>query len=154
MSIQLIAATVQYLLFLAYVLYIVYRFGVLPSISESTYRLSTKEKGIFFIWLVLLGFLNLAQPLGIYGVVAMVGLGFTGVSVNHKQSLTRKVHTPAAFIAIGSSFSGLLMLHGFWIPLVVFLSCTSLTYFKTKEQLVWWVEIVALHLIIGSYFFL
>lgn len=90
--------------FIAYVSTITYKYGILPSISESYYRLPRQQSMFFtlFCW----GFALVAMILGILTVdsvllfLAGAGIVFVGAAAAFKEPLTGKVHSYAAGIGI------------------------------------------------------
>lgn len=86
--------------FVSYVTFITLSFGLLPSISESWYRLPRKRKWLFtiFCW----GF---AVPAMIIGgdalmFIAGAGIAFVGAATAFKESMTKTVHFSGAAIGI------------------------------------------------------
>lgn len=144
----------QLLILTAYILYLVYEFGVLPSISESTYRFSRQERYWFTFALWAVALLNFFQPLGMFGALASAGLFFTGVTVSFKSKAahTNIVHYVGAATAIICSFVGLVFLHGLWfVPLIALVFMIPALFSENK---IWWVEIIAILFIFVSYFFI
>jgi|AntRauTorckE6833_2_1112554.scaffolds.fasta_scaffold00137_57 hypothetical protein len=154
--IQLTATILQLVVFIAYIWYIVKRFGVLESISDSTYNLEGSSRAWFLGFLGSIGILNLAQPMGMFGAIAMALLWFTGTTISHKSpnGYTRIIHIISAVGAISISFVGLFILHGLWIPSAIVVAIAPVIYLKDRSRFVWWVECVAFIALITTYFIL
>lgn len=144
-------ALAQLFILIGYVLYIVNRFGILPSISESTYRLDQKERYYFTMVLWAVAFLNYFQPMEIYGALASGMLMFTGVTVSFKSTgaHTNVVHYISAVTAIVVSVLGLVILYNFWhIPVLIVVISLLL---GRNDNFIWWFEVVSFLSILGSY---
>lgn len=149
-----IVALLQFIIFSLYTYHIYRNYGVLGSISESTYKLPRKKQALFLGFLGSVGLLNLVHPMGIFGFLTMVGLWFTGVTLRHQsnKSHTRLVHFTGAVGAIISAFLGLIILHNLWWTSIVMALSIPILYFAfNKDNIVWNVEVVAMILIILSY---
>lgn len=144
---------VQLAVFLGYAWYIYQRYGILTSISASTYTLPREEKWKFVAFLFTVGLLNVFQEMGMYGALSMAGLMFTGVTLNHASSAahTDKVHFVGTVGAIVATFIGLWVLHGMWLPLVIVAGAAAALY-HTKN-FIWWIEIIAMSVAMGAYLF-
>lgn len=144
----MIITTAQLLVIVAYVGYIYKKYGVLTSISASSYRVGYW----FYLWLLVLGGLNLAQGMEGWGFATTAGLAFSGITIDHESSGAHqdKVHYTGTVLAIVSAFVGLIVLHGMWLPTVLFLIGVGLLY--KRKNFIWEIEIVAFTLIIASYY--
>lgn len=147
-----IITTLQLLLITLYVTFIYRRYGVLTSISASTYHLGKVERSLFYFWLVGLAGLNLAQGMEIWGIITAIGLCFSGVTLDHAEPYGNadKVHLVGTVAAIIAAFSGLFFLYGMWIPTVLLLVGIALLY--KNKNFIWWIELVAFGLVLGSYY--
>lgn len=146
----------QLLLTALYVGYIWKRFGKLKSISTSTYYLEGPQRALFLGWLGSIGLLNLVHPMGMYGVLTMALLWFTGVTINHREetSFTKQVHSIATVGTIVVTYVGFIMLHGLWMPSVLLVASLPVIVYFDREDKVWWIEIVALGIAMASYLLL
>lgn len=140
--------------FTGYIYFIQKRYGKLTSISASTYRLAEEKdmyKWLFWIWLVGLGAMNLAQGMDVWGFWTSVGLMFTGITVDHDGSFAaeNKLHTVAAFSAIILGVAGMFFLHGMIFPFAVIGIC-AIALMGTKTY-IWDMEVIAFYTILFSY---
>lgn len=144
----MIITTAQLLVIVAYVGYIYKKYGVLTSISASSYM----TRYWFYLWLLVLGGLNLAQGMGGWGFGTTAGLAFAGITIDHESSGAHqdKVHYAGTVLAIISAFVGLIVLHGMWLPTVILLGGVALLY--KDKNFIWKIELVAFTLIITSYY--
>lgn len=147
----ILISLLQLMIFISYVQYIKNKYGVLTSISASTYSLKGQKRWYFlgFLWSIAL--LNLFQGMEVYGFVTTVGLCFSGITIDHESDAAHadKVHTAGTVIAIISAFIGLGILHGSWEYGIIFM---IFTFFMIEhEKGIWYIEIVAMGLIIMAY---
>lgn len=142
---------VQLLIFTGYTFFIYKRYGVLTSISASTYRLEGNERWYFLAFLWSIGSLNFFQGMEGWGFFAAAGLFFSGITIDHDSSgaHTDKVHAVGTIGAIVAAFTGIWVLHGMWIPTAL-LALGIAALYKHKN-FIWWIEIVAMYLMIGAY---
>jgi len=135
---------IQSATFIVYVAFIIYRFGVLPSISESWYMLPRKFNFLFtlFTW-------GIGIPMLFYGnpflFISGAALTFVGVATQFKttQAFTKQVHYIGALIGVSVP----LFYFGFslnnWIPLNMQIVGIMIIALTTTPNKIWWVEIVA-----------
>lgn len=148
----MIETTIQLIVFTAYIIFLIRRFGVLESISKSAYALQGRSKFIFTIVLVVLAIANINQPIGVFANITTLGLFFTGATVTFKRkgTATPILHYIGAGSAIVSAMIGLAVIHGlYWVFLP-----TALVLIKLREdaRLIWWIELAAFYSIILGYF--
>ena len=136
----------------AYLIIITKRFGVLESISHSTYQWLGNERYYFMLMCWALAGLNLAQGMEGWGVLTAGALGFTGITVNWMESKSPAfyIHSIGAFTAIISAFTGLIVLHGIWLPFFLFM-IVSVAIYKLLNNRIWWIEVSAFILILIGY---
>ena len=141
----------QIILFTSYVVYIRTRFGKLTSISASTYSFTKNDKYIFFGWLVLLGVLNLAQGMEVWGFFTTAALVFTGITVDHDGSFKaeNRLHSIAAVSAIVLGALGLFFMHGMIFPAVVIIIGIITLY--ENRYFIWDIEVIAMYTIMLGY---
>jgi hypothetical protein len=128
------------LILTTYLTYIVCRYGVLPSISNSFY--ATGQRPIFFIAMV--GF---STPLlygneSIYLSLSVMCIWLLATASAYHERLGRLIHYPAAFMAV---VWGMLVVGidcGRWDLVVVFVVTSTLMTFFLKNK-IWWIEIAA-----------
>lgn len=133
-------------LFSAYVAYIWKKFGMLSSISFSSYMLTGKKRYIFTFWLWSLAIITYFQGLELWGDVMMVGFIIAGITLDHRKSpdLEDELHTIGTAIAIVSGFLGLHVLHDIWKPTAIMAFGSCLSFFAFPRKWIWCVEILAM----------
>lgn len=154
MSITIVSACI----FIAYALFVTIKFGVLPSISESWYKLQ-ELGGVWyslFTWFCYsLGVTLFFQTNGETGLFFLAGAGLiiVGVATHFKLENDTEpiIHFLGAAICILSSFLGLIAERGCWIPLVVFIISAGLISLLRVKNTTWWIEIAAFVCIIGGF---
>lgn len=141
----------QILILVLYVGFIWKRYGVLSSISASTYELEGQSKYLFWAFLVSIGFLNLFQGLGVYGFLATASIAFTGTTVDHASSsaYTSQVHLIATVLAVVFSYVGLIAVHGAWLPLGFLVAGGVIA--SQQDNWIWWAEIWAFAVLFATY---
>jgi hypothetical protein len=138
----------QFLIFVTYVAYIIYRFGILPSISESYYKLNTVRQGYFFTifcWILAITMIFQAKDSSPFYFYSGAGLAFVGAASEFKWTgaHTHVVHYLGAVFGIGCAVMGLYFDSGLWQPAVItFLFSAICAINKTKNG-IFWVEIVS-----------
>ena len=147
----------QLLIFVTYVTYITYRFGVLPSISESHYKLNEFRQGYFFTifcWaLATTMVLQSDQSSPLYFFSGM-GLAFVGVATHFKWNgaHTNIVHYLGAFVGIVSALAALYFESNMWHPATLFALLTAIIVLFKIKNATFWIEIVAFLIIITGLF--
>lgn len=146
----MVISILQILIFISYVTFIVIKFGVLSSISESWYKLEEwkRNSGILFtLFCWGIGFLMPFHTLGDTGwfVGSGAGLIFVGAATMFKSTAayTNVVHMVGAFFCITFGFLGLGFQYHQWYPLIVFLISVIPLYFTIKKNRTWWIEMLA-----------
>jgi hypothetical protein len=142
--------------FVGYISFIVNRYGVLPSISESYYKM--KDDKLFGGSLFTLFIWSLSLPLIIIGDTPLMFfagafLSFVGAASAFKDlKMTKRVHTIGAVGGIGFGF--LSMVLDFQLNEITFfmLLGSLILYLLKIKNLIWWVEILAFVLIILGLF--
>lgn len=142
---------IQSIVFLSYVGFIIRKYGVLESISDSWYSLPQSLNFLFtlFTW-------GIGIPILFYGNVwfflAGIGLSFVGAATRFKSlfSFTKQVHYTGAVIGIFSTLIGITVMYKTFIPLVTFTSIALLLQVFKIRNTIWWQEIVAFVTILGS----
>jgi hypothetical protein len=136
--------TIQITIFILYTTLIVYRYGILPSISESWYVLPLRQKFLFtlFTW-------GIGIPMLFYdsGALFLSGsaLTFVGVATQFKTSIsfTREVHYAGALIGVLVPLIYFGISSDNWIPLVIQVFATMFIVLTKTQNKIWWTEIVA-----------
>lgn len=140
----------QILIFISYVTFIVIKFGVLPSISDSWYRLRDLG-GVWyslFTWFCFgLGFLMFFQTNGTTPLFFLSGAGLSAVGVatmfKLKDDLQPYIHFIGAVIGILGALVGIGVERHVWLPLIDFIILSIILYIFTSKNKTWWIEIAA-----------
>lgn len=137
--------------FVGYISFIIGKYGILSSISESYYRLPKSLTFLFtlFCW----GF---ALPAMIVGLdltdnflmfFAGGGIMFVGAAAAFKEKMTEKVHFIGAAIAIiAAQLSTAFDFHMYYVNVVFITIALTILLGKTVGRIknyVWWIEIAA-----------
>ena len=137
-------------IFIGYLSFILIKYGVLPSISDSWYVLPKKQQLLFtfFCW----GF---AMPALIIGVeltdnflmfLAGSGICFVGAAAAFKENLTKSVHYGGAYVGVVSSQLSIAFdFHMYYVNIISIALTLLLLLFRKKlnNNNIWWQEIVA-----------
>lgn len=133
---------IQMIIFTVYILYVVKKHGVLPSISDSWYTL--KEESLFVLFCFLIGFLNFFH--GTYFVISGWCLFWVAATAHFRKNKFVKVtHYIAAVSSIVFALIGLAIDYNTLLPLVPI----SLSFLINKNR-IWWVEVVSFYSIMLS----
>lgn len=134
-------------IFVSYVGYVWNKFGVLPSISESYYRLpdNLKKMFTFFCWgfsfpAIILGTL-LTDNLLMF--VAGSGIAFVGAAAAFKERMSDKVHTIGAVIGVVLSQLSILLDFRMYIVNLIFVALSLILIIGRVKNKVWWIELIA-----------
>ena len=148
--------TLQILITLAYVLFVVHRYGVLTSISASTYEFTGRERWYFLVWLWSVALLNVLQPMDLFGFWATAGIAFTGITIDHAEDVAHadKIHYISVVFAIIMTFVGFMVLYGMYLPTILLAVGSGAIYMITKRYFIWWFEVWAFALVFGTYYFI
>lgn len=141
----------QVLIFTSYVTFIMLKFGIIQSISESWYRL--RDLGgiwysLFTLFCYGLGFLMLFQTNGkIPQFFFLSGAGLCAVGVatmfKLKNDIQPYIHFIGASIGIVFALLGIGFERHNWLPLMVFILSAILLLIFNKKNRSWWIEIIA-----------
>jgi hypothetical protein len=144
----MILTTVQALIFVLYVGFLLYKFKKpLPSISDSWYELPKNWNNLFTLFTWSLGFCMIFQGTNETPLFFLSGTGllFVGTATAFKWTgaHTNLVHYGGAVVGILGALVGLGVEFGLWWPLLSWVVVTmGLKYIRIKN-FTWWVEIVA-----------
>jgi len=136
--------------FISYVTAIWIEFGVLPSISDSYYKL--KHKSLFFLAMVGTGFpITMQSETGMM-FFAGAFICLVGVAGAFRQELTGKVHAIGAIGGIALGMCSLWIDYGYWhVPVFFAVVTFCLAFFRIKNH-IWWIEILAFVCVLGVLF--
>lgn len=154
-NLTLILTIVQGAVFLSYVLYLTYRFGVLPSISESHYRLSEIRKGYLFTlfcWVLSITMIFQTNETSPLFFLSATGLAFVGAASMFKWdgAQTAFVHYIGASLGIAGALIGLMYEYSNPHPVAIFILSTLILKLFSIRNAIWWVEIIAFLCIISG----
>lgn len=148
------AAIFQLCVFVGYVAFVWMRYGVLYSISESWYRLKSKNKWMFVAFCMLLSFPMFFHSMDFHMDVANNGdytglffvsmlMGLTGVAAAFKRGgNVNAFHFTGVIFGAGGAILGLGLQYGIWFPLLLSVIWFAVVMFTEKiENIVWWIEI-------------
>lgn len=150
---------IQLIVFITYIGYLVSKFGVLPSISESYYALMESRKSyLFFLFTSALGVTMIlqAQDKYVWYIVSGIGLLFVGAASLFKtnEDGTATIHYIGATIGIAAALLGHAQsYHLLWPACFFIASVTFLIIASRNKNIVWWVEILAFGSIISGFFY-
>ena len=153
----------QGLIFLSYVTFLVFKFGILSSISDSWYELK-KLGGVWyslFTWFCYsLGFLMFFQTNGTAPALFFIsgaGLVFVGVATQFmsKDCLEPWIHFTGATLCILGSLTAIGVERHNWLPLIGwgFVSAIIEVLHPNLKNKTWWLEITAFSFIITGLLF-
>ncbi|MFW6100652.1 MAG: hypothetical protein ACOC90_04640 [Bacteroidota bacterium] len=135
----------QLIIFFTYVGVINNKFGVLSSISASTYYLKGQDRWWFLAAFWPVGLLMLAQGLGVFGFIMAAGLMFTGLTIHHRTNIAQSqvIHYIGSSATVVAGMIAGIFLYGAVIPVIVFAGLSIMTYIKRPNDYTWWIEIWA-----------
>jgi hypothetical protein len=143
-------------IFVFYNTWIWKRYGILPSMSASYYKLKEDKrlgkhgKTLFLAFCWSLGALMLAVSSMYYMYDAVgflfasgAGLIFTGTAAAFEEEMTGVVHYTGATVSIGAAFVGLWLIAGLWPIGAVFLLVSGVFYMLKLKNIILWMEYLA-----------
>jgi hypothetical protein len=129
--------------FISYVLFIMVKYGVQKSISESYYALPPKLRPLFtfFCW----GFAFPAIIVGdsVLMFFAGTGIAFVGAACNMHEEFVRKVHVTAAILGITCAELAIIFDYNMWWLTAAFVVASIILLIFNKKHYIWWIEILA-----------
>jgi hypothetical protein len=143
---EIILLAYSALIFFAYLFIVYKRFGILPSISSSYYKLKHKAVFTFFIWSIAIPMIIIgSSPLMFWAGAFMA---FVGASPAFKHELEGKVHIVGAVGGIVLGFLSMwIEVHLYYLPIIMAVSTLYMTLKPIKNH-TWWIEVLAYLLII------
>lgn len=139
-----ILTLIQAITFVAYISFIMIKFkGVLPSISDSWYKLGYPLNKLFTLFCLILGITMLFQGDGvIWFFISGAGLSFVGVATAFKDpdTPTGPIHSIGAGIGIIFALIGIGIVGGLWIPLIGLAIVSVLIKLFRIKNATWWIE--------------
>lgn len=151
----MIPLIIQVAVFVSYVAFILYRYGVLPSISESWYVLPQNQKALFtlFTW-------GVGIPMLFYDSAALFVAGsaltFVGAATQFKTTaaFTKQVHYIGAMVGIVVPLLYFGLTSNNWLPLIVQAIGTATVMLTKTPNKIWWTEIVAFACVLTGFLML
>ena len=148
-------------IFVTYVATIVGLYGILPSISESYYRLPKKWKPMFTLALWGFAFPGMIIGTPITGLMffACAGIMFVGAAAAFHQTLTKTVHIIGASTGMILSQVAIATVFGMWYVTAASVLLAALVFLFRKyinNTHVFWIELIcftAIGLAYGVYLF-
>lgn len=146
----------QLLIFVSYVGYTIYNFGLLPSISDSFY--ASGETPLFYFFTAALGFLTfgylqfIESPLLFLAGTSFLFMGTASAFKDWR--VTNWVHYVGAVIGIFSYLLMFLLEFELYAPISSFIYLSLLILIADIKNKIFWIEILAFVIIIFSLFHL
>lgn len=138
------------LTFISYIWHIVKNYGILPSISESYYRLPVGKKLLFTLFCFGIGFsaaiLGIVLANSVLMFLAGVGIAFVGAAAAFKQGIARWVHQWGAIIGISLGTLSIFFDFHMYIIGILFILLSSgvvILHKQIHNTNIFWVEILA-----------
>ena len=148
----MILIIVSLIIFTTYLIWIISKYGLLPSISDSYYKLKEDKLDFvftLFIWYVSLSTIFIASTPLMFGAGSLIA--FVGAATAFKDdNLTKKVHTISAISGILFGIMSLLLEFNDYIFPVIFLNLFLIIVISNPKNKIYWVEIVAFYSIYFS----
>ena len=145
MNVYQYSTLIQCVVFILYISFIIYRYGLLKSISASWYALPKNRNWLFWVFTSVLGFYML--PYSDYSpffFLSGAGLIFVGTAAAFEdEKMTNRVHYSGAVAGIGGALLGLFLSIGTLLPLYITLLFLIGSYFIQRTHIIWWTEIGA-----------
>ena len=139
---------IQGIVFTTYILFIIRKFGVLPSISQSFYNLNETRLGLLFTlfcWALAIPMIfqsNETTPLFFFSAAGLALVGATPM-FNWSGAMTDKLHGIGAGVGIAFGLAALYFEYHMWEPFVGFILATGLILGLKLKNHIWWIEIMA-----------
>ena len=144
----MIPTIIQATVFIVYVYFIYSQFGILPSISDSWYKLKPLKLGFLFTlfcWGVGIPMLFHTSDISPFFFFSGSGLCFVGVATAFKLKIgiERYVHGAGAIICVISGLIALWTDYKLWFPSLLFIIGTIIILLIKTKNKIWWFEIAA-----------
>ena len=128
-------------IFISYILFVMIRFGILPSISDSYYKIKAKPLFTFFLWSVAIGAILLGDSILMF--LAGSGIVFVGAAAAFRQRITKTVHVIGAVSGIVFSQLEIIINYQMWWVTFIFASLAWVLHSNKIKNKTWWIEILA-----------
>lgn len=143
---MLILYFLSIIIFVSYIFFIIKKYGILPSISESYYSLPEKLKFLFILFCVFFSVSIISVAHNPLIFFAGSGICFVGTAAQFKKRLPKKVHYFGAISGILFSQLSIFLDFDLLYVNLLFISISSLIFFLRKKYFknyIWWIEILA-----------
>lgn len=144
---------IQIAIVVIYLSFIISKFGILPSISDSWYELEEKKIGFLFtLFLWAMGFTMFFQTMGDSGLFFLSGAGlmFTGAATEFKLASVKRIHYFGALSGLVAPLAGIWYEYHNWIPLAIAVSSIIVLKLINFKDNFFWIEIsLILSIMIG-----
>lgn len=152
-SIMVILLLSQIFVFLWYLSFVIKNYGILPSISDSWYKLpqSIKYYFTFFTWGVGIPMMFMGD---IWFFISGIGFSFVGAATRFKlkDKFTPIFHFTGAAVGILSALTGIGYYFNDWAPLIMFLVFSVVLIIFNLKKIIWWIEILAFICVVWGLF--
>jgi hypothetical protein len=128
--------------FVSYVIFISFKYGIQTSISESYYVLPPREKFLFvlFTWLFAFPAIFLGNSLLMF--FAGGGIIFVGAAAAMHKMPIRAIHLTAAIGGIILGCIAIILQYNMWYMVVGSTALIPIAYLFDKKDIMWWTEII------------
>jgi len=152
---ELILLCIQIFIFITYLTFVISKYGILNTISESYYKLSEAMNFLFTLFCWGVGFpLFIGHPQALF-IASGTFLSFVGAAAMYRMDdkATQIIHTTGAIGSILFGFLGLGIHLHVWYPFILYLlSIIAIKILKIKNP-TWWIETFAfIFIILGLIF--
>ena len=149
----MIILLVQFLIFISFVFYIYKKCGILPSISNSWYKLPENRRELFSLFCLSIGLLMIFHG-GIFFFISAAGLTFTSAATQYENKNSRIIHYVGAGTSILSALLGLYFEFSLILPIIIFLLFSIPLFLVKIKNYLWWIEIVSFLTIMSGLLFM
>lgn len=145
MNIYDIVAISHMVVFFGYAGWIYRQFGVIPSVSTSTYRLEGNARWWFWATLTYLGLTNLVfvEVMGGWAFLATAGIAFAGITIEFRD-FGYGLHTGGTAASIIGTFVGVIAATGNGIPAGILAGGIGAIWAWGGPNRIWWLELWAM----------
>lgn len=143
---------IQLFVFVGYVSFITIKFGILPSISDSWYHETFKQKILFWLFCAIIGATMVIKQELLF-VVSGVGIGITGVMAAFKSDIkaVAVLHSVGAYTSILAALAGQCIYeHEFYSPAAFIVLFAWINTLKVNNR-TFWIEVAAFICIIFGF---
>ena len=134
--------------------YIIAKYGILPSISDSFYSLKNGWIFSLVLWVVSASVLVISLMLNtsILLPIACVGIVTVGAAPRFKEKRQGIIHVVGAVGGIGAGLASMWVDFGLWYIVAIFVAIFIIVKFSKVKNKTWWVEVGAfLAIIVGIF---